>query len=324
MEVKHSPEVDEMPVEGVPGVTVRWLWSATDGAPTFALRFFEVEPGAATPYHSHAHEHEVYVLSGQGRLRGKSQGHALGPDDTALVLPYEKHQFVNTGTDLLRFLCGIPLQGEPMGLTAQVSLYPLRQPELAPAIDEALEIFRQYHLEVMPGPMSTLVSGDSVNLFKALQRAFQNAAKEGEVVMVTTFSNACPVPGEVVSEGLSFQAIGYVENEFAEPTDPDTLSDSISRIVINADLSEGLAGLTPGDKALVVFYFHRSEEYELLQHPRGDQTRSLRGVFALRSPHRPNPIGVTEIELLEVDNNVLTVRGLDALDGTPVIDLKPA
>ena len=211
-----------------------------------------------------------------------------------------------------------------MGLTAQVSLYPLRQPELAPAIDEALEIFRQYHLEVMPGPMSTLVSGDSVNLFKALQRAFQNAAKEGEVVMVTTFSNACPVSGEVVSEELSCQAIGYVENEFAEPTDPDTLSDSISRIVINADLSEGLAGLTPGDKALVVFYFHRSEEYELLQHPRGDQTRSVRGVFALRSPHRPNPIGVTEIELLEVDNNVLTVRGLDALDGTPVIDLKPA
>ncbi len=324
MEVKRSSEVEEMPVEGVPGVTVRWLWSAADGAPTFALRLFEVNPGAATPYRSHAYEHEVYILSGQGRLRGKSQEHALGPDDTALVLPYEKHQFVNTGTDPLRFLCGIPLQGEPMGLTAQVSLYPLQQPELAPTIDEALEIFRQQGLEVMPGPMSSLVAGDSANVFRALQRAFQNAAEEGEVVMVTTFSNACPTPGEVVSEGLSFQAIGRVENEFAEPTDPDTLSDSVSRIVIDSDLSEGLVSLTPGDKVLVVFYFHRSEEYELLQHPRGDQTRPMRGVFALRSPHRPNPIGVTEVELLEVDNNVLTVRGLDAIDGTPVIDLKPA
>lgn len=216
---------------------------------------------------------------------------------------------------------GIP--GEPVELTAQVSLYPLRQPELAPAIDDALEIFRQQGLDVMPGPMSTLVSGDSTNVFRALRHAFQNATEEGEVVMVTTFSNACPVPGEVVSEGLSFQAIGHVENEFAEPTDSDTLSNSVSRIVINADLSKGLAGLTPGDKALVVFYFHRSEEYELLQHPRGDRARPMRGVFALRSPHRPNPIGVTEIELLEVDNNILTVRGLDALDGTPVIDLKP-
>jgi len=324
MEVKHSLEVDKKPVEGMPWVTVRWLWSATDGAPAFALQLFEVEPGAATPYHSHAYEHEVYILSGQGRLRGKSQEHALGPDDTALVLPYEKHQFVNTGTDPLRFLYGVPLQGEPMGLTAQVSLYPLRQPELTPAIDEVLEIFRQQGLEVTPGPMSSLVVGDSANVFRALQRAFQNAAREGEVVMVTTFSNTCPVPGEVVSESLSFQAIGYVENEFAEPTEPDTLRDSASRIVINADLSDGLTGLTPGDKALVVFYFHRSEEYELLQHPRGDQARPMRGVFALRSPHRPNPIGVTEVELLEVDNNVLTVRGLDALDGTPVIDLKPA
>ena len=308
MEVKNGSEVDEMPVEGVPGVTVRWLWSATDGAPTFALRLFEVEPGAATPYHSHAYEHEVYILSGQGRLRGKSHEHALGLGDTVLVLPYEEHQFVNTGIDPLRFLCGIPLQVEPMGLTAQVSLYPLRQPELAPAIDEALEIFLQQGLEVTPGPMSSLVAGDSANVFRALQRAFQNAAEEGEVVMVTTFSNACPVPGEVVSENLSFQAIGHVENEFAEPADPDTLSDSVSRIVINADLSEGLAGLTPGDKALVVFYFHRSEEYELLQHPRGDQARSMRGVFALRSPHRPNPIGVTEVELLEVDNNVPLLR----------------
>ena len=323
MEVKHSPEIDGKPVEGVPGVTVSWLWSAADGAPTFALRLFEVEPGAATPYHSHAHEHEIYVLSGQGHLRGKSREHALRPDDTILVLPNEEHQFVNTGTNPMRFLCGIPLQVEPIGLTAQVSLYPLRQLELAPAIDETLEILLQHGLEVTPGPMSTLVSGDSVNLFKALQRGFQNAAREGEVVMVTTFSNACPVPGEVVSESLSFQAIGYVENEFAEPTDPDTLSDSASRIVINADLSDGLTGLTPGDKALVVFYFHRSEEYELLQHPRGDQARPMRGVFALRSPHRPNPIGVTEVELLEVDNNVLTVRGLDALNGTPVIDLKP-
>jgi quercetin dioxygenase-like cupin family protein len=89
MEVKRSFEVSAEPVEGVPGVTVRWLWAAKDGAPTFALRLFEVEPGAATPHHSHSHEHEVYILSGQGLLRGKSGQRSLGPGDTVLVLPHD-------------------------------------------------------------------------------------------------------------------------------------------------------------------------------------------------------------------------------------------
>ena len=58
--------------------------------------------------------------------------------------------------------------------------------------------------------------------------------------------------------------------------------------------------------------------------PGGDITRKKRGVFALRSPRRPNPIGVTEVDPLGIQDNVLTVRGLDAVDGTPVLDLKPA
>jgi quercetin dioxygenase-like cupin family protein len=109
MNVKRSLEVSAEPVEGVLGVTVRWLWAARDGAPTFALRLFEVEPGAATPYHSHAHEHEVYILGGQALIRGKAQEQSLGPGDTVLVLPNEEHQFVNTGLEPLRFLCAIPL-----------------------------------------------------------------------------------------------------------------------------------------------------------------------------------------------------------------------
>jgi tRNA-Thr(GGU) m(6)t(6)A37 methyltransferase TsaA len=73
---------------------------------------------------------------------------------------------------------------------------------------------------------------------------------------------------------------------------------------------------------MVIFHFHLSRGYELRQHPRGDHTREPRGVFALHSPRRPNPIGVTTIELVEVTGNVLTVRGLDAINGTPVLDLK--
>jgi L-fuculose-phosphate aldolase len=87
---------------------------------------------------------------------------------------------------------------------------------------------------------------------------------------------------------------------------------------------EGLQGLAPGSKVLVIFNFHLAEGYELLQHPRGDKSRPRRGVFALRSPYRPNRIGITEVELLTIENNILGVRGLDALNGTPVLDIKPA
>jgi tRNA-Thr(GGU) m(6)t(6)A37 methyltransferase TsaA len=125
-------------------------------------------------------------------------------------------------------------------------------------------------------------------------------------------------------ETFQFRAIGHVENRFLEPTIPDALNASPSRIVLAPDLLEGLIGLEPGAALLVVFVFHRARDYDLLQHPRGDCTRPKRGVFALRSPNRPNPIGISRVELLSIEENVLTVRDLDALDGTPVLDLKPA
>ena len=97
-----------------------------------------------------------------------------------------------------------------------------------------------------------------------------------------------------------------------------------SRIVLNPDLSEGLQGIEPGQQILVIFYFHRSEGFDLLQHPQGDRSRPKRGVFTLRSPRRPNPIGATIVDVLAVDGNVLRVGGLDAINGTPVLDIKPA
>lgn len=123
---------------------------------------------------------------------------------------------------------------------------------------------------------------------------------------------------------IIFRAIGHVENEFNEPESPDTLRAAVSRIVLDPALVEGLQGLAPGSKVLVIFNFHLAEGYELLQHPRGDKSRPRRGVFALRSPYRPNRIGITEVELLTIENNILGVRGLDALNGTPVLDIKPA
>jgi tRNA-Thr(GGU) m(6)t(6)A37 methyltransferase TsaA len=123
---------------------------------------------------------------------------------------------------------------------------------------------------------------------------------------------------------IVYQAIGRVENDFDEPAPPPETRAVESRIVIDPSLTEGLKGLKPGRRVMVVFYFHRSQGFDLLQHPQGDKSRPRRGVFALRSPRRPNPIGVTAVDLVAIEENVLRVRGLDAINGTPVLDLKPA
>jgi len=123
---------------------------------------------------------------------------------------------------------------------------------------------------------------------------------------------------------IVYRAIGHVENDFDAPTAADRLRSADSRIVLDPTLTEGLQGLEPGQQVMVLFHFHLSQGFDLLQHPRGDKSRPRRGVFGLRSPRRPNPIGVTVVELVAVEGNVLRVRGLDAINGTPVLDLKPA
>jgi len=123
---------------------------------------------------------------------------------------------------------------------------------------------------------------------------------------------------------IVYRAIGHVENDFDAPTAADRLRSADSRIVLDPALTEGLQGLEPGQQVMVLFHFHLSQGFDLLQHPRGDKSRPRRGVFGLRSPRRPNPIGVTVVELVAVEGNVLRVRGLDAINGTPVLDLKPA
>ncbi|MBN1317185.1 MAG: tRNA (N6-threonylcarbamoyladenosine(37)-N6)-methyltransferase TrmO [Anaerolineales bacterium] len=134
------------------------------------------------------------------------------------------------------------------------------------------------------------------------------------------------------NQPITFYPIGFVENDFylRDINDPDytpysreEIKSVESRIVLNPDLTEGLTGYSPGQQMMILFYIHRSKTSNLLQHPRGDVSKSKRGVFNLRSPHRPNPIGVTVVEILQIVDNKIHVRGLDAIDGTPVLDIKP-
>jgi quercetin dioxygenase-like cupin family protein len=108
MKVQHYTEVPAQEVEGVLGVTVRWVIDEKDGAPHFAMRVFDVAPGHATPFHPHWFEHQVFVLSGQGALRGESGETPLEPGTVVFVPGDEVHQFINTGDDVFRFICLIP------------------------------------------------------------------------------------------------------------------------------------------------------------------------------------------------------------------------
>ncbi len=92
---------------------------------------------------------------------------------------------------------------------------------------------------------------------------------------------------------------------------------------IAADVAEGLAGLAVGDELIVLTWLHRAHRDVLMVHPRGDLTNPLTGVFATRSPHRPNPVGLHRVSVLEIAGQRLRVAPIEAIDGTPIVDIKP-
>jgi len=99
-----------------------------------------------------------------------------------------------------------------------------------------------------------------------------------------------------------------------------------SEIIINPQLSEALEGITGFSHYFVLFWLSEitvEQQAMMKVHPRGRMDMPLLGVYATRTNLRPNPIGLTLVELLKVENNVLTVRGLDAFNGTPILDIKP-
>jgi tRNA-Thr(GGU) m(6)t(6)A37 methyltransferase TsaA len=120
---------------------------------------------------------------------------------------------------------------------------------------------------------------------------------------------------------LSLVPIGVVKNGVTER--PPSWKDVTSEIHIKKELQEGLDNLEEFSHILVLFYLHLSMSLHLKVHPRGDDSLPSVGVFGTRAPVRPNPIGVTVTELLSVRENILTVKGLDAFDETPVLDIKP-
>lgn len=122
----------------------------------------------------------------------------------------------------------------------------------------------------------------------------------------------------------TFRAIGRVRSRFTEWTAADVMRPEESELVIDPEFVEGLEGLRPGDVLMVLYVLDRVTEPRLKVHPRGDPTQPMKGVFATRSQYRPNPIGLTGVRVLAIEGNIIRVRGLDALDGSPILDLKIA
>ena len=128
-----------------------------------------------------------------------------------------------------------------------------------------------------------------------------------------------------MSETVTLSPIGVVQNQFDINTPPETIRSQPAQIVVNPEFEDGLMGLEPGMDILVLFYFNQvqTDDVDLQLHPRHDLNKPLRGVFATRTQFRPNPVGISVARIEAIKENVITVIGLDALNNTPVLDIKP-
>jgi tRNA-Thr(GGU) m(6)t(6)A37 methyltransferase TsaA len=122
------------------------------------------------------------------------------------------------------------------------------------------------------------------------------------------------------------RAIGRVASPLTDlesaPRQPDEGAPA-AWLVFDDDVIEGLLGIRPGDQILVITWLDRAQRDVLRVHPRGDPGRAPAGVFSTRSAHRPNPLGLHRVEVTAIDGRRLGVRNLEAVDGTPIVDVKP-
>ena len=127
-------------------------------------------------------------------------------------------------------------------------------------------------------------------------------------------------------ERFDIEAIGRVVSPLADRLNAPRQADEgapAARIVIDARYHAALDGLSVGDRIQVLTWLHESDRATQRVHPRGDTSRPAMGVFATRSPDRPNPIGIHEVTISELHEDGFGVHHLEAIDGTPVIDIKP-
>ncbi len=127
------------------------------------------------------------------------------------------------------------------------------------------------------------------------------------------------------SDVVTHTPIGYVKSQFTENTPSDELQQHSIELVIKPEFADGLLGLSEGMDVLVLFAFHTLDRSQvaLQLHPHHNPENPKRGVFATRTQFRPNPVGATVARIIAINDHTLTMTALDALDGTPILDIKP-
>lgn len=128
------------------------------------------------------------------------------------------------------------------------------------------------------------------------------------------------------AETPQLRPVGRVESPLTDPASAPKQGDEgapEATIVIEPQFAPALDGIEVGDELLALTWLDRADREVLDVHPRGDKSRPRTGVFATRSPHRPNPIGLHRVRVLAIEADRVRVADLEALDGTPVLDLKP-
>jgi tRNA-Thr(GGU) m(6)t(6)A37 methyltransferase TsaA len=126
---------------------------------------------------------------------------------------------------------------------------------------------------------------------------------------------------------ISLRGIGVVHSSLTDVAAAPNQGDEGAPeawLELDASLVPAVDGVRPGDELIVITWLDQASRDVLRVHPRGDWSRPEQGVFSTRSPHRPNPIGLHRVQVIAVEHASLHVRGLEAVDGTPILDLKPA
>ena len=132
--------------------------------------------------------------------------------------------------------------------------------------------------------------------------------------------------GNVNEPHFALTPVGRVESPLTDPASAPKQGDEGAPdawLVFEPALLEGLDGIRAGDEVIVLTWLDRARRDVLRVHPRGDRSRTQQGVFSTRSPARPNPIGLHRVEVASIEGGRVRVRNLEAVDGTPVLDMKP-
>lgn len=121
---------------------------------------------------------------------------------------------------------------------------------------------------------------------------------------------------------INLKPIGFVKNDIKEARFGD-FAEEISEIILDKEFTESLTGIEEYSHIIIVYWMDKVKKSVVTHRPQGNPNVPIVGIFSCRCPERPNPIGITTVKLIERRENKIKVKGLDILDGTPIIDIKP-